>query len=260
MTICRRRSSERPSLGFTLAEMLVTISLIVLIASIALPSVMGLFSAGADAQAYNILAAQLIAARALAITEGTYTGVHVQMADPTATRNPDENTCWIALTIYRDLSAGPPNPPDMKFVLAEGYSPRKVPGNIAFGQLNGSRIRTFVSGSQYVNLGNEIFVQDFCSFTVIFSPSGSVVTTVNGQSVQFDDSPQDGSIFRDGHDGQLWDFNVANAGMMGEWGATAVTMFNYIEFRGASDQAAYLSESGQFLPINVYTGQLLPRK
>ena len=233
--------------GFTLTELLVVIAIIVLVAAVALPTVIGLFSAGADAQAHNIIAAQLAYARALAIQNNTYAGVHVQMAD-----NLDfEETCYAAV-VWDD-----PSTTSHELSLATGSKPQRIPGSIAFGQLRGTGSPTFVSGASYVNLtdGN---LPDFTAFTVVFSPSGQVVTSVAGSVVDFDDSnlftangtqPSSGST-------QLWEEPV------NEFAATAITMFDYRELnlRSAAERIIYLNESGQFLPINVYTGQLFPRE
>ena len=229
--------------GFTLTELLVVIAIIVLVAAVALPTVIGLFSAGADAQAHNVIAAQLAYARALAIQNNTYAGVHVQMAD-----NLDfEETCYAAVVIYNQ-SAG-------TFSLATGCKPQRIPGSIAFGQLRGTGSPTFVSGASYVNLtdGN---LPDFTAFTVVFSPSGQVVTSVAGSNVSFTNDSLFAAVKPDSGDTQLW----INPG--GEPAATAITMFDYRELnlRSAAERITYLNESGQFLPINVYTGQLFPRE
>jgi Tfp pilus assembly protein FimT len=79
--------------------MLVVISMIALIAGITLPSIVRLFRAGAEEQAYNILAAQLTSARALAVREGTYAGVHIQRADATDELY-DQRICYAAVVVF----------------------------------------------------------------------------------------------------------------------------------------------------------------
>ena len=79
--------------AFTLIELMVAITIMMLLAATALPTVSKLFTAGADKQAYNIISAQIAAARAVAIVEGTYAGVHVQIAD----RDELENICYAAV-------------------------------------------------------------------------------------------------------------------------------------------------------------------
>ncbi|MDY6913530.1 MAG: prepilin-type N-terminal cleavage/methylation domain-containing protein [Planctomycetota bacterium] len=225
--------------GFTLIELLTVMGIIVLLAGIALPSVVGLFRAGADAQAYNLLAAQLTAARALAIQESTYAGVHVQLADPD--ENPSlEGVCYASIVIYSGSS---------QFGQAPGYIPRRIPGGMAFGELS----NTFVNSSgDYQGLSD---IDDFTTFTIVFSPSGSVVVNVAGGNVQFNTND---NLFDDTSPNiALWDATDANDDTEG---VSAVTMFHYSTFNKTGDRAAYLNESGQFLPVNVYTGQLFQRQ
>jgi len=244
--------------GFTLTELLVVIAIIVLVAAVALPTVIGLFSAGADAQAHNVIAAQLAYARALAIQNDTYAGVHVQMADAT-TSLAEEETCYAAVVIYNQ-SAG-------TFSLATGCKPQRIPGSIAFGQLrddvdvnndgntSGTGEAGFVSGGSYRNLA-DASLPGFTTFTIVFSPSGQVVTRVAGGNVVF--AP--GGLFTPAATA-VWDLNTAKAAASST-GVAAITMFDYRELnlRSAAERIIYLNESGQFLPINVYTGQLFPRE
>ncbi len=241
-------SAERNRRGFTLIELIVVITIIVLAASIALPTAINLFSAGADSQAYNIIAAQLARARAIAIRDNTYAGLHIQKSD-----NPDMelDAFYSAVVTYNSSAAN--------FDLADGTKPRKLPGSIAFGQLNDSGSTAFVSGGTYqTNVSSNM--DNFTTFTIVFGPSGQVVTNVAGGGVTFADNnlfiatasgpPGSGAT-------ELW----TNPGS--EAGVTAITMFDYTELVGRSTDATrrdYLNEAGQFLPINVYTGQLFPRE
>jgi len=226
--------NQKSSIGFTLIEMVAAVALVILIAGVALPSIVSLFKAGSDAQAYNLLAGQLTAARALAIAEGTYAGVHVQLADPTVNTKL-AGTCWSAVVIYRD-----DEDVDKKFVLAEGFIPQRMPGNMAFGEPT----------------NNPTDLDDFTSLTVVFSPSGAVVTQVAGANIDFNDTDP---LFDATDPRRLWDIGIAND----EQGISALTMFDYVQLRARSGSAqweAYLNEAGQLIPINVYTGQLFPRR
>ncbi len=237
----RRASPKIPSRpAFTLVELIVTISIIALLAATALPTISGLFNAGADKQAYNIIAAQITAARALAIVEGTYAGVHVQIAD----RDELENICYAAVVIYDDSTSV------NAFVLADGFTPQRMPGNIAFGELRSP----FVDVDAYQNL-NDGDLADFTTFTIVFSPAGQVVKNVNGNLVAFVED----NLFKLGAigsiDPQLWYDPDAEAG------ATAITLFDYktLKVLSPGGRADYLDENGQFLVLNLYTGQFFYR-
>ncbi len=235
--------------AFTLVELIVTISIIALLAATALPTISGLFNAGADKQAYNIIAAQITAARALAIVEGTYAGVHVQIAD----RDELENICYAAVVIYDDSTSV------NAFVLADGFTPQRIPGNIAFGELRSP----FVDGEAYQNL-NDGDLADFTTFTIVFSPAGQVVKYIDGAP--------DGNVYFASFYGGIEDAlfapdsnNLSNTDLWvvpsAEAGATAITLFDYktLKVLSADGRADYLDENGQFLVLNLYTGQFFYR-
>ena len=244
--------------AFTLIEMMVVLALIVLIATSVLPSAIGLFTAGAEAQAYNVLSAQLSAARALAITEGTYAGVHVQRADPDATGL--NNAFFLAVMIARDVDVA--GTWEKQFVLADGFDPRRLPGSMTFGEVSGTH---YDINGDYVDISDPAEVDAFTTFTIVFSPTGAVVRHVNLQDIQFDNTHD---IFSGTTSGRaLWDPDMANenpsGGSDGEPGATAVVLFDYAKFRELSGDAArddFLKASGRLIAVNIYTGQLFAER
>jgi prepilin-type N-terminal cleavage/methylation domain-containing protein len=250
--------------GFTLMEMVVVIGLVALMASLALPSIMALYNSGADSQAYNLIAAQLTAARALAIEKATYAGVHVQLADAGKTlgskellRPDQENLCYSAIVLY--------NPRKRQFNI---YSqPRQVPKPIAFGKLAEETVDA--GGASYK--GRAGTKEVFTTFTVVFSPRGSAVKSVNGQPVEFDyhdrvfsDEGVDPNDLLITGSQRLWhmDPNMTTSYCQKQYAVTALTLFDMGEYLGvqAGKRTKYLNENAQFLPLNVHTGQLLPRE
>ena len=150
--------------AFTLIELLVVISIILLLATVALPSIVKLFTAGSESQAFNILAAQVLAARAQAIQKSTYAAVHIQRADPNSPSN--RPGAYAAVMILA---------PNGLFHLAPGYQPRRMPGMIAFGELSDDFV-DFDTG-MYNFIGGT--ADDFTSLTIVFAANGSIVRDVN---------------------------------------------------------------------------------
>ncbi len=234
--------------GFTMVEMMVVLGVIILAAGIALPSITSLMQSGADKQAYNLISAQIRAARALAIEEGTYAGVHIQLADKGA--NPDlEGTCYSGIVIFQQMDSEA-NPTVAYFDVAGGYDVHPIPGNIAFGDL--SNEKNSIGGSGDFSYGNP---DSFTTMTMIFAPSGRLVYSVQGKPVRL--SPT--SPFVSGPR-RLWDGN-RGGGQREEFGTSAICMFNYREFSlagSSTDKSKYMNQNAILLPVNVHTGQLFP--
>lgn len=151
------------------------------------------------------------------------------------------------------------------FKMAEGYAPQPMPGNIAFGEISSGK---FVSTSTYQNLGgdglndgNTDNLGDFTTFTIVFSPKGEVVTRVFDGLPHLPFKSMD-PLFGGGGTDALWNYIRATNNYACESGITAITMFDYgkLKPQTAANRIIYLNEWGQFLPFNLYTGKLFPRK
>ena len=233
------RTTERTA--FTLVEMLVVVSIIVLILAVAIPSIAGLFTAGADAQAYNIIAAQLSSARALAIQRQTYAGVHVQFAAPSLTKL--TNACFTAV-VWDD-----PATTVVDFRPAPGFFPKRMTGGMTLGQ---------ISNNFYDNINN-VYRLDvatntygFCSFTVVFTPTGQLAVDglVYGGNVQFLAADP---LFTPGTSAYLWTPPPAAPGVRG------MVLFDGDKFLPNTNKPEFLRLNGQVIGVNWYTGAVLGR-
>ncbi|MFP4052371.1 MAG: Tfp pilus assembly protein FimT/FimU [Phycisphaerae bacterium] len=242
------KAATRQRAGFTMVEMMVVLGVIILAAGIALPSITTLMQSGADKQAYNLVAAQIRAARALAIEEGTYAGVHIQLADDR--KNPDmEGTCYAGVVIFQQMDSET-NPTMAYFDVAGGYDVHPIPGNMAFGDL--SNEKGTIGGGGDFSYGNP---KSFTTMTLIFAPSGRLIYSVQGKPVRL--SPT--SPFVSGSNA-LWD-DDRGSGQREEFGTSAICMFNYREFSlagSSSNKSDYMNKNAILLPVNVHTGQLFP--
>jgi len=245
-----RRPTSSALQAFTLVEMIVVVCMVVLIASVSLPGIVGLFEAGADSQAYNLLSAQLMAARALAMERNTYAGIHIQRADGSNPRAdlPNTSICYLAAVMLDPLQ-----PFGQMFVSAPGFIPRRVPGHMGFGDVSKLGTSTTYSGTGALDQAPQY---GFTRMTIVFAPGGSLATKVNGvKAVGI--KVGDPLIALDPNTA-LW----APPNPATEAPSRAVVMFDLVEFdtRSGADKDAYLNERGQIIPINAYTGVLFPRK
>jgi len=231
--------------GFTLFELLIVVGIIIMVAGLALPTMISMLTSGSDAQAYNMLSGQLMVARALAIQDETFVGVHVQLGRDSASKTDEElsKACFSAI-----VWIPPGSPPDTTpFELVEGYSIRRVPGTIAFGEITSD----FTSGSNFVNLTNDQALADFTAFTVVFSPQGEFVKKPADKEVQLSSNLA-------GTGNEWWDSTYAND----EEAVRLLTIFDHGELAALATQTArqtYLKEHAQFLYVNTYTGRLSSR-
>jgi prepilin-type N-terminal cleavage/methylation domain-containing protein len=242
--------------AFTLVELLVVLTIIGLLTAIVLPSMVDLFTAGSDANAYNVLAGQLAAGRALAIQQRTSAGVHAQLVDITGTHTRKiPVACFTA--VVQEVLIDPDNPGLGKhYVLAEGFSPQKLPGTVAFGRVG---LPFYTSGTNYDNTllaGPERF--RFTSLTFLFSPGGQLVT---GATVVFDTTNLNGPFGDDTLRTYLWDPAVANDLAVPEYtqSVNAAVLFDWTKFLAAANRSDYLVQQGQVVAVNLYTGTPLRR-
>jgi len=245
-----------PREAFTLIEMLVVIAIIVLAAGAALPSIVTIFARGAETQTYNVLSAQLTAARALAIRQAKYTAVHVQpahWADANAPYLAEMKDAFFSAVMIYDSD-------EQAFRLAQGFTPRRLPGTSALGQVDDEFV-IFGSGAAVYDrtrFQSATDIEDFTTLSIVFSPRGSVVRNAGGRDVIFYD--EDPVFFNDPNEvplpeTKLWDVGRANED---ENGTSAVVIFDYAKFKAAAvdGRRDFLKDNGRLVPVNIHTGQL----
>jgi type II secretory pathway pseudopilin PulG len=276
--------------AFTLTELLVVIGLIVLALAIVLPSIIPLLASGSQSQGRSVISSLLGAAHGMAIERGSYAMVHFQMGTgwvPPGSnwRDVPDGNCWVAVLVYdrnkriedrNDPRYGQPNPTYGKFIPAQGFAPRKLPGDMALGEVSADWLIN--TGEHFKGLPNEDAATepepdwDFTTFHVIFGPDGSLVRLVpdaNGvlsnpvidttRSPFWQSAPTD----RDEAAQRIW--RTSNV-RLDEPGVRMMVAFSYKQIKSLSDadytvpgsRAHYLENDGTYLCINPYTGQLLP--
>ena len=260
---------QRPAAsgGFTLIELIVVISIIILVVTIVVPTVGSLLTSGGAAQTHNIFAAQLMAARALAISEGTHAAVHQQVSAPEQFRS-DHVFFTAVMWVDPSVDRGAQSP--AAFSLAPGYKPQRLPRPMAFGEVSYAYASDSGQGPHFSEPQSNSpahisdFIRSFTWVTIVFSPRGDVVTEVDPTDLGVYFDAQDELFHYEttgpGDDGRaLWDSRFVDITLFP--GATAVTQFDVAEFAALrSGWGPYLDERGQFLPINVYTGRLLDQQ
>jgi prepilin-type N-terminal cleavage/methylation domain-containing protein len=281
-TVRHRRHDSR---AFTMIELMVVIAIIAMLALVAMPSVVAIYNSGSDAQAYNMAAALLTAARSEAIQQGKFTIVHFQLgvvqtirgrdylghsggawywrdSDGNVNRSKDGLMC-AAIFVYDQPSAPGTWSP------AVGRTVYRFPGSMAFGQVDekfvaGGSINGTAADTGAINSAASGF-DDFTTFNVIFSPTGAVVKQFNGKNVDLRNlsgifAPDLGASSTDVSPTVLWALGPITMAGQPEPGVSALTMFDYNQFDKAANKATWLNGNGQLIAINVYTGQLFPRR
>lgn len=161
-----------------------------------------------------------------------------------------------------------------------GLEPQALPGEVAFGRV----VDPFCSGTAYSAgaLGGDDNLTFFTTINIVFSPAGNVALRVDDQPVKFDRAFPVGSnteadfLLSYFHDfpafstpvySKIWDYEnktVREGASPGpQFGTRTLAIIPDIQqfkSRDAAGRASYLAENCQILPLNVYTGQLGPRK
>lgn len=255
----------RATPGFTLAELLVVVGVIALILTIIAPSIHGLFTAGADAQATGELSAYLGAARAMAVETQSYVLVHFQSDVDSTTPPPENPRCWAAIMLGVPAAGG-----GIMFVQAPGFLPKQFPGEMGFGQLDDNVIDTATSQIKLDAVNTRNKFNNFTTFNIIFGPDGSPTTLVNGKVPVLDQinalantltsTTPNTLVFCGAPKQKIWAADPAIPGVINEEGTKALCVFDYRKALVTADdkRAAFLTSRLYLLCLNQYTGQLIP--
>ena len=251
--------------SFTLTELLVVLGIIVLVMGIVLPSIIPLLASGTASQVRAVVSALLGAARGMAIERQSYALVHFQMGV--------DDKCWAAVLIYevvKDPATGEVT--GHRFIPAEGYRPRKMPGGLALAEVSSFWVTPEGHFQRLFDLpppGSGIPNPLFTTFNVVFGPDGSLAELVPGTDGDLvvpnihTDLPS--LLFGAGTaDQKIWE--PLDPAILNEQGGRMMVAFNYKDLRSLksgqyfdnSTREYYLENNGQLFVINPYTGQLLP--
>jgi len=251
--------------------MLIVVVLISLLAAIAVPGFLRMFNAGAEHQAHNAVSALLNSARAHALKTNNYVAVHFQPAGG-RTSFAKSDTLYAAILEHRENASTPgtfsfqtPSP-------LGNFKPVAMPTGVGVGQLTSDYLQH--SGGVYTGnyleskLGyvsgaagepDDPNLQEFMTFTIVFSPQGTVVTKVNGGPIVLDTG--DSSYFRNSSSGRQWLWTQPDY-LQDKLGVRAITIFDRSKVEPRTNwtkRNEYLVDNAPYLPVNNYTGQLFPR-
>lgn len=225
--------------AFTFIELMVVIALIVIVATIALPSFLKLFSSGADAQAYNMMSAQLSVARADAVVEGKYYLMHTGIGNVNESANLPKYTAYMAILVGKEDTNG-----NIEFELAPGRRPRNIPGNYAFGGISSDSM----SGDNFTVGSDDADLLKFTRFSILFGPNGEVLKSPASSATAGKIVMNDSNLFGTPNSSnvRIWPSAPSEAGL------SAMALFHYPSARANS---SHINEEAEFMAINTYTGK-----
>lgn len=243
------RMQSKSKHGFTLIEVLVVLGVIAILVGITLPGIIDIFSSGSEGQAFSVTNSLLRTARAYAIENSVYTAVHFQPADRDLEEYSDRWSTFASIMVW--------NEDDGYFEMPAGFEPVAIPGGVAVGAVDDR----FFNSDGSIRPFDEISrtVEMLVTATVIFSPEGKVVRRAPTSNGHAKFNLAGGDLFSG--DLRIWD-NDDSIWKMETLGVTAVTFFPLQECMSIApgNVPYFLQDKAAFTGINLYTGQLFPRK
>lgn len=236
--------------AFTMIEMIVVVGMILLLSAVAVPSFVQLFSSGANAQAYNMVSAQMMTARNVAIERGQYAGLHFQRPD--ATKGPFRQIRGdFEYFGYCGVVVGTFNPATSALTLdvSPGFAPKPMPGHMSMIDLDQT---TYTDPYR------------FTTGTILFNPNGSLLGQANIKT--YLTTP---SMFVDPNTTAIWQ-NLAATSSNGTRiyppcknpGLVSLDdyMLVYSTLTSTGDINTFLNNRTESIFLNYNTGLLMPRK
>lgn len=279
-TPAKQRATTAPA--FTLIELLTVMGLVVLILLIVVPSAATMIRDSGESQSVNILSSNIALARTEALSRSEYVGIHVGLDDRMKDSELVSDRCYAAFVsgdfIDEDtIQLETLNDGDDQAV----YAPTAFPEPFAFGELsnkflNNSATAPFVfNAGDYTDSENDYesysaklkrpdILEDFTTFTILFSPQGNIMTEAANITYQ---SGGDGMLFGNSPTATgrlLWKPPVSDPAAALEDGdlhpVLGVAPFNYKTFRYSPSWKDYLDNNAEFITFNSYTGHSFTRR
>jgi len=263
--------------GLSLTEMMVVVAAVAMLASLSTPAMKTLFdSMATTGGAKAMISAGLATARAIAAKEQSYAGVRFQTDNP---YDPLGASQYMIFIVHDYDATGLVN----GFRAVEGIEPIKLPDNIGVMDL---RVRLdhvdakdpsyeWIFDSYSVDpgcLGDEVYLADTMSFSIVFSPSGKMVvheTRVRNRDAQ-GDSPSYGDslddVFNkaaevDNDAAMFYQDDYPQFGFGAEYSRNRFIILDMEVFRNITDMAErydYLDGTEvEDVYINPYTGTIV---
>jgi hypothetical protein len=270
--------------GFSLFEVTIAVSIVVILTGLAIPAVMALYeSFHNDNGAITTISTAMTVARATAARERRYAGIRLQQDK--------DGEQYIVFIVHNPdktgLSTG--------FTAIEGQKPIKLPAgtlvtdlrvrvNHGSGSLDAESVldgplnATYLDNTNSTNLGPDgknIYITDMTCFSIIFSPNGSLiihdVRTRNKEGIYRPDLTIPAKISKDDIFNSPESIHNAGAGMfiqddyaqLGLGAEPSRNMFisydkNHFDKLSAQDRLNYLISLSPTY-INPYTGTIINR-
>lgn len=226
--------------GFSLIEILIVISIMVILIGITIPSINALQKSFNSTGGENIISSALNTARTIAMTNGHYAGIRFQKE---YSPNPFKSSQYIIFILYNEDTN---NFIYDDFYIAEAYKPIKLPTNV--GVMNMNKI------IQDSDIANDACFIDATTFSIVFSSAGKMLV----HNVQVYNKNNEDDIFNT-------PINIQNGrgvfvrDEIPKQSQTNFTIYDCEKFNKTNPIKRYTEYLKDLKPvfINIYTGDII---